>query len=140
MRLAFQQDDRAELVEAVESLPPTAIIAQDQAAGLPEPDRRWEHKGRKALQHQVLGAQQAPDLGSLAELRARGVTHLALCAKTYEPYFATDRVIEDQDSVMAGRAFYQAALERGRVLREWKPGRVGYLQPGLVLVDISGLE
>ena len=140
VRLAFQQDDRAALVEAVEALPPSAIIVQDEEAGLPEPDRRWQHKGRKALKQQVIGAKQAPDLGSLAELRARGVTHLALCGKTYGPYFATDRIIKDQDSVLARRAFYQTALERGRVLREWKPGRVSYLQPGLVLVDISGLE
>jgi hypothetical protein len=140
VRLAFQRDDRADLVKAVEALPPTAIVAQDEAAGLPEPERRWEHKGRTALKQQILGAAQVADLGSLAELRARGVTHLALCEKTYGPYFATDRIIEDQSFVKARRAFYQTALERGRVLREWKQGRIVYLQPGLVLVDVSGLD
>ena len=140
LRRAFQQDDRAELMKAVEALPPTAIIAQDQEVGLPEPERRWEHKGRKALRQQVLGAKQAADLGSLAELRARGVTHLALSRRAYGPYFATDQIIKDQDVVAARRGFYQTALERGRVLREWKKGQVIYLQPGLVLVDISELE
>ena len=41
---------------------------------------------------------------------------------------------------MAKRAFYETALEKGRVLREWKLGRVRHFQPGLVLVDISGLD
>ena len=97
LRLAFQQDDRAELVRAVEALPPTAIVVQDEEAGLPEPGRRWQHEGRKALEQRVVGAKQAPDLGSLAELRARGVTHLALCEKTYGPYFATNRVVKGRE-------------------------------------------
>jgi hypothetical protein len=53
---------------------------------------------------------------------------------------ATDRIVTDEGLVTARRDFYQAALDRGRVLREWKQGRVTHLQPGLVLVDISGLE
>jgi hypothetical protein len=35
--------------------------------------------------------------------------------EAYEPYFAADRIIEDQSFVKARRAFYQTALERGRV-------------------------
>jgi Glucosyl transferase GtrII/Dolichyl-phosphate-mannose-protein mannosyltransferase len=140
LRLGLQKDDRAELVRAVEALSPTAIIVQDQAAGLPEPGRLWYHRGLKPLQQKVLGAKQACDLGSLADLRARGVTHLALNGKTYGRYFTPGLVAEDQDAVMANRAFYQTALEKGRVLHEWKLGRVRHYQPGLVLVDISGLD
>jgi hypothetical protein len=140
LRLGLQKDDRAELVRAVAALPPTAIIAQDQAAGLPEPNRLWYHKGLKPLQQEVIGAKQACDLGSLADLRARGVTHLALNEKTYGRYFVPGQIVKDEDAVMARRAFYQTALERGRVLQRWKLGRVRHFQPGLVLVDISGLE
>ena len=50
VRLGFQHDDRAELIEAVEALPRTAIVAQDEAAGLPEPGRLWQHEGRTPLQ------------------------------------------------------------------------------------------
>jgi 4-amino-4-deoxy-L-arabinose transferase-like glycosyltransferase len=46
VRRGFRHDDRAELIEAVEALPPTAIVAQDEAAGLPEPGRLWQHEGR----------------------------------------------------------------------------------------------
>jgi hypothetical protein len=140
LRAGFQSDDRAELLEAVGALPPTAIVAQDEAANLPEPERRWQHRGRPPLRQQVLGAKEASELGSLGELRARGVTHLALCRRTYRRYFAPDRIVRDADAVAARRSFYRTALERGRVLREWKPGRVSYLQPGLVLVDISALD
>ena len=139
IRRALQQDDRAELFALVETLPPTAVIAQDEAVGLPEPERRWQHRGRPPVAPRVLGATQAPDLGTLDELRARGVTHLALCWKTYRYYFATDKIVKDAAIVTARRTFYRTALERGRILREWKPGRVVYLQPGLVLIDISGL-
>jgi hypothetical protein len=139
-RLGLQKDDRAELVRAVAALPPTAFIVQDQASGLPEPERLWYHRGLEPLQQKVIGEKQACDLGSLAELRARGVTHLALNGKTYGRYFKPGLVVKDEDAVMAKRAFYQTALEKGRVLHEWKLGRVRHFQPGLVLVDISGLD
>jgi hypothetical protein len=138
-RLGLQKDDRAELVRAVEALPPTAIVVQDQAAGLPEPDRLWYHKGLAPLQQKVIGAKQACDLGSLADLRARGVTHLALNEKTYRRYFVSGQIVKDPDAVLARRAFYETALEKGRVLERWELGRVRHFQPGLVLVDISDL-
>jgi len=139
-RVGLQQDDRAELVRAVRALPPTAFVAQDQAAGLPEPERLWYHEGLEPLPQKVIGAKQACDLGTLAELRARGVTHLALNAKTYGRYFKPGLVVKDQEAVAAKRGFYETALEKGRVLHEWKLGRVRHFQPGLALVDISGLE
>jgi 4-amino-4-deoxy-L-arabinose transferase-like glycosyltransferase len=140
LRAAFERDDRTELIAAVAGLPPTAIVVQDQSVGLPEPGRRWQDAGRAPLPQRILGAKQAPDLGSLAELRARGVTYLALCRRTFGTYFDADHVVRDEAHVSARRAFYRTALERGRVLREWEPGPVTYLQPGLVLVDISGVQ
>ena len=139
-REGLQKDDRAELLREVAALPATAIIVQDQAAGLPEPDRLWYHEGRTPLPQKVIGAKQACDLGTLAELRAQGVTHLALNAKTYGRYFKPGLIIKDEGAVAAKRAFYQTALEKGRVLHEWKLGRVRHYQPGLALVDITGLE
>jgi hypothetical protein len=136
----LQTDDRAELVRAVAALPPTAIVVQDQAAGLPEPGRLWYHEGLTPLPQKVIGAKQACDLGSIAELRAQGVTHLALNAKTYGRYFKPGLIVKDHGAVAAKRAFYETALEQGKVLREWKLGRVRHFQPGLVLVDITGLE
>jgi hypothetical protein len=140
VRRGFRHDDRAELLAAVAALPPSAVVAQDEAAELPEPARRWQHRGREPLRQTVLGARHAPDLGSLPELRARGVTHLALCERTYGRFFAADRVVTDEASVAARRAFYRTALERGRVVRRWEQGRVTHLQPGLVLLDVSALE
>jgi hypothetical protein len=139
-RDGLQKDDRAELVRAVAALPVTAVIAQDQAAGLPEPERLWYHEGLTPLPQKVIGAKQACDLGTIAELRAQGVTHLALNGKTYGRYFKPGVVVEDHGAVAAKRAFYQTALERGRILQQWKLGRVRHFQPGLVLVDITGIE
>jgi hypothetical protein len=115
-------------------------VAQDQTAGLPEPDRRGVDRGRAALAQHVLGAKQAADLGSLAALRARGVTHLALCERSFAAYFAEGQTVRNGEVVASRRAFYRTALERGRVLHRWKAGPVVHLQPGLVLVDITELD
>ena len=88
----------------------------------------------------VIGAKQACDLGTLAELRAQGVTHLALNAKTYGRYFKDGLIVKDAGAVGAKRAFYETALQQGRVLHEWKLGRVRHFQPGLALVDITELD
>ncbi|HEX2486680.1 MAG TPA: glycosyltransferase family 39 protein [Myxococcota bacterium] len=140
LRRAVLRDDRAELRSVVAALPAASVVAQDEAAALPEPGRRWEHEGRERLPQTVLGARHAADLGSLAELRARGVTHLALCEKTYGRFLATDRAVRDPQSVAARREFYRTALAQGRLVREWPPGPVSHLQPGLVLLDVSALE
>jgi hypothetical protein len=88
----------------------------------------------------VLGAKQAPDLGSIAKLRALGVTHLALCEKNYAAFAAEGFAVKDEANVAARRAFYLTALERGRIVRSWSAGSVDVLQPGLVLLDITAID
>ena len=104
LRAGLQKDDRAELVAAVRALPATAVIVQDQAVGLPEPDRLWYHEDLEPLPQKVRGAKQACDLGTLAELKAQGVTHLALNAKTYGRYFAPDLIVKDHGDRERGAA------------------------------------
>ena len=130
---AFAHDDRAELELFVrEHLPPTAVIAQDEASNLPEPERRWEHAGRAPLPQRVIGKKQIADRGELGALRARGVTHLAICERTYYRFLGGGDTPE-------GR-FYKMALERGKVLFTRPQGAITYLQPGLTLLDISDIQ
>lgn len=128
----FAQDDRADLERfAREKLPATAVIAQDEATNLPEPARRWEHLGRAILPQKVIGKKQIADLDTLEGLRAQGVTHLALCGRTYLRFLAGGDTPE--------KRFYEDALQRGKPLFTRPPGMITYLQPGLTLLDISHL-
>lgn len=137
---AFRDDDRLELIAAVKALPPSAKLAQDDATNLPEPDRRWEHKGREPLPQFILGAKRACDLGSIAKLRANGFTHVALCNRTFERFLGGGRVVTDPTGAGARRDFYETALKEGLILQTWKQGLVTYMQPGLVLIDITKIE
>jgi hypothetical protein len=133
---SFGYDDRAALEQFVRAnLPPTAVIAQDEATNLPEPDRRPEHAGRPPLPQRVVkraqGKKEIADHADLRGLRAEGVTHLAICARTYSRYF--------NDADTPERRFYADALSQGKILFSREPGPISYLQPGVTLIDITHL-
>ncbi len=135
---SFLQDDRARLIDWIRSeLPANAVLAADYAVNLPDP-RQWPHAGLKALsQRLVTGKKEVSELGSVAELRAQGITHIAICGRTYGRYLDLARNVDPQTGQK--RMFYQTLLTRGKVLWSSPMGSVNYLQPGLQLVDIQGL-
>jgi hypothetical protein len=129
----FAHDDRVDLESFVRTkLLPNTVIAQDEASNLPEPDRRWEHSGRSALPQKIIGKKQIADRADLAGLRAEGVTHVAICARTYQRFLAGGDTPE--------RRFYETALKRGTIVFSREPGIITYLQPGLSLIDITQLK
>lgn len=132
---SFVHDDRAVLVAWVrEHLPANAVIAQDEAVNLPEPGRRREHKGREPLPQRVLAHKQVALLGSVDELRAKGVTHIAVCARAYFRHYDASR---NKAVVSPSREFYDTVLHRSKKVWESPGGVINYLQPGLTLVDIT---
>ena len=134
----FPQDDRARLIDWIRSeLPANAVLAADAAVNLPDL-RLWQHSGGTALsQRLVSGKKEVGEMGSVAELRALGITHIAICGRTYARYLDLSRNADPKSGQM--RAFYQTLLTRGKVLWSSPMGSVNYLQPGLPLVDIQGL-
>jgi hypothetical protein len=130
----FAHDDRVTLETFVrQQLPKTAVLVQDESSNLPEPTRRpFEHAGRTPLTQRLEGDKKASALGTLSELRRRGVTHLAICARTYQRFLLGD--------ASPDKLFYQTALKRGVTLFSTPPGTISYLQPGLILLDITALE
>jgi hypothetical protein len=135
---SFIQDDRARLIEWIRSeLPASAVLAADAAVNLPDL-RLWQHAGATALNQRIVGGKkEVGEMGSIAELRAQGVTHIAICGRTYARYLDLSRQTHSQSARM--REFYQTLLTRGEVLWSSPMGSVNYLQPGLQLVDIQGL-
>ena len=129
----FAHDDRVDLESFVRTqLAANTVIAQDESSNLPEPDRRWEHAGRPALPQRIVGKKQIADHADLAGLRAEGVTHVAICARTYQRFLSADDTPE--------RRFYEAALKLGTIVFSREPGIITYLQPGLSLIDITQLK
>ncbi len=137
----FAYDDRERLQQWIAAhLPTDAVIAQDEAVNLPEPVRMpAKHAGRTPLAQRVIGEKEIADLGDLANLKAMGVTHVAICARTYGRYMNGARNIKEGSEAAAAQKLYQTVNERGKVLWESPMGRISYLQPGLRLMDIRGI-
>jgi hypothetical protein len=134
--VAFQRDDNRELLEWVRTqLPPTAVIAKDSRVQLPETGDRKSMARLGVLPQTVLGEKFAADLGSIAELRQRGVTHIAVSESDYGRFFLRNlRPKKNEEEAFARRkAFYEELLRDGELVVRWERGTVLYLHPGLRL-------
>jgi hypothetical protein len=80
----------------------------------------------------------AADLGTIEELRARGITHVAVCYEVYHRYVdGSAHLAARADPVFRRReAFYRELLERGRLVWTVSNRHPKPLHPGLSLVDI----
>jgi hypothetical protein len=139
----FQSDDRETLQTWITAnLPDNAVIAQDEAVNLPELERlAKKHAGREALEQKVIGARKLTTLGGVPAMRAMGVTHVAICYRIYGRYLDGTLNVADGDGTGAAiRALYSTLLEKGRILWQTPVGENPYLQPGLTLIDIRGIE
>ena len=131
---AFKRDDRRELAEFIRlTLPPEAGVATDVRVLL----ARAKDAGLPAFALpnpiHVPPDRYVADLGSIEELRARGITHVAVCEADYHNAFK-----EGKNSKMAERSRWYAELFRNHS-EVWKRkvGDIAYLQPGLRLYRIT---
>jgi len=78
-------------------------------------------------------------LGTLDDLRAKGVEYVAVCKQNYGRYFNEDK--KPQAGVKSGydkrRDFYARVFEEGELLKEWPKGPIAYLQPGIKLYRVA---
>jgi len=147
---AFRDDHRAALVDWIEeNLPGAAVIAQDEYVRLPASasgggaggGSEQENETDRVLPQEVLTAQWVADLGTLDELRQRGVTHVAVCRTRYGRLFSdTRRPTEEAEAEFLRRkAFYEKLFDTGELLWEKESGAVTHLQPALRLYRIEAL-
>lgn len=139
----FKSDDREQLQNWITAnLPADAVIAQDDAVNLPELERlAKKHEGREALEQKVIGARKLVTLGGIRGMRAMGVTHVAICYRIYGRYLDGTLNVADGDGGGAAiRDLYQTLVQKGHILWEMPLGENPYLQPGLSLIDIRGIE
>ena len=133
--VGFQHDDPTAVAEWIKAnLPPGAIIAEDHRVNLSQTKGEGFTTPARVPQ-KVLDANFAPDLGTLDELRAKGVTHIAICRQSYGRYFRDET--KPREGAKGGfdkrREFYARLLEEGELLKNWEPGTIPYLQPGIRL-------
>ncbi len=129
-RQAFATDSRQSMITVLhEHLSTDAHIAADAAVRLKEAEAQATG-GYAALRYEE--AEFAPQLGTLDELRDRGVTHLIICYDTYHRFIAKGATASgDQAKTwQLARDFY-LALQVTEPLWKSEPRNPKPLHPGL---------
>lgn len=131
---AFRVDDNRDLIAWLRTeLPPTAVLAKDNRIALPDPARRKDAARFGAIPQKVIGARFVPDIGTVEELRAKGVTHVVVSESDYGRFFLAS--LRPQSGERADferrKAFYEALLRDHQPLFERERGTVIYLHPGI---------
>ena len=136
----FKTDDRRELETwIVANLPAGAIVAQDAAVGLPDPDHHKQKGMTREFPLDVLGSEFVPDLGTLDELRAKGVRYVATTPKKSQRYTSGGMVPSDEvkDQFERRKAFYAALPQQAKRLWNRPMLEIDTLHPGLELYDLD---
>ncbi|HEX5177510.1 MAG TPA: hypothetical protein VFV83_10795, partial [Chthoniobacteraceae bacterium] len=134
--VAFQTDDVTELAAFIRrTVPANSVIASDNRAGLPNERRARRGQVADPLPHKVLGGRYAADVGSLSELRAAGVTHVAVSESDYGRFFLDGLRprADERDDFARRKSFYEELFHTGENLWERRRGTVIYLHPGIRL-------
>ncbi len=126
----FSNDGRSQIARYIRAnVPPTAIIISDKRVNLRE----------LQLPNPIEGKLFAADVGTLAELRARGITHVAVAEGDYGRFFRDKLKPTEKgaENFSQRKAFYAELFETGTLLLDSPPGQLQYLQPHLQLWAIS---
>jgi hypothetical protein len=137
--VAFQRDDQADLLVWMRNeLPQNAVIAADSRVGLPNPKRKKHAERVATIRQQLMVSKQVADMGTLDDLRAKGVTHVAVSESSYGRFFRGDLRAKDDANAKfeQGRAFYEQLFREGYREFERERGTVIYLHPGILIYRI----
>jgi len=131
---AFRHDDRADLRAWVgENIPPDGIIVQDSRAGLPVTGRERDAVRQKPLPQTVFGKKFAAEVGTLEELREKGVACIVVSESDYGRYFRSRLKPKQgyEDEFTRHRNFYERLFKEGEKVWSRPRGIVIYLHPGI---------
>lgn len=140
---AFQVDDNEELIAFLrKEVPATAVIAKDNRVALPDPTRKKDAARVGVIPQKVVAARFVADLGTLDELRAKGITHVVVSESDYGRFQLKSLRPQagEKEDFLRRQTFY-AELQRAgppvTLLAEWERGTVIYLHPGLRVYRIA---
>lgn len=137
---SFHHDHRRELAQWIDvNLPENALIVEDNRVALPvRGDPRYS-EAQHFLQRNVLSWDRtyASDYGSLADLRAQGVTHVALFVSNYLVLVERGGVKADTLQKQNAARFYEELKTSSKVVFVRRKGIDRYLNSGLILYEIG---
>ena len=137
---AFPRDDSRELQAwCREHLPADAVIAKDSRIWLPDPKKK-DGVPADAIPQKVVPQKFAADLGTLGEMRAKGITHVAVSESDYGRFFRKSlQPKKGEEADFARRkTFYETLLGSGDPIFQRERGTVIYLHPGIRVYQIAG--
>jgi hypothetical protein len=148
---AFQHDDTQELIDWLRrEVPPTAVIVKDNRILLPNPERKSDAQRMGVIPQKVVvtpvrdpeakRVRFAADVGSIQELQAAGVTHVAISESDYGRFFLESLRPKEggEGDYQRQRQFYEALRARkGDLVFERERGTVIYLHPGIEVYQIG---
>ena len=139
---AFQHDDTKDLIEWLRTVaPPQAVIAKDNRVPLPDPARKKYAEHLAPVPQKIVtprsfglkGSDFVADLGTIEELQAKGITHVAVSEGDYGKFFLTG--LRPQASAQSAfdrrREFYDRLFRECEIVFERERGTVIYLHPGI---------
>jgi hypothetical protein len=138
---AFQHDDTKDLIEWLQTVaPPQAVIAKDNRVPLPDPARKkyaahLAQVPQKIVTPRGFGVKSdyVADLGTIEELQAKGITHVAVSESDYGKFFLDS--LRPQASEEAAftrrREFYARLPQECDIVFDRDRGTVIYLHPGI---------
>jgi hypothetical protein len=135
----YATDDHAVLAAWVSGhLPREAVIAEDHRVNLSASKADGLSIDARVPQT-VLDSDFAADLGSLDELRKKGVTHVAVCRDSYDRFLenGVKPGKEEKADYDRRKLFYTQLFAQGNLVREWPAGKIAYLHPGMKLYSLS---
>ena len=143
VRHGFARDYRKEMRDWIrQNLPARAIIWEDNEVNLPF-GKHCQYEDEKPLPQRVLFSYATSHYGSISDLRAKGVTHVAVCSAAFSLY--ENPAIPQDANFERRREFFKAlgVLSDSKITpglrKEWsrKPGTNTALQPGLCVFRIT---
>lgn len=134
--LAFQNDTRRDLVAYIRGhVPADAVIVQDKRVSLPNRTDPRRADSPYFLDQEVLGKSLAADVGTIDELRRRGIRYIIVSEADYGAYFTktTRPRAEVRNEFERRKRFYERLFAEGQLLWARKGGTLQYLQPAVKL-------
>ena len=136
----FQRDYRRELIAWITTnVPPEATVGVEDRVGIPYEKSRRFCDLPPPFPQAVRGSRFVADLGSLDELRANGITHIAVTPPQLEA-FVEERVSAARvgdATFQRRREFYRRLFTEGRLVWSRETGNVGVLNPALRLYEMT---
>jgi hypothetical protein len=133
---AFRIDGRQQLLAFIrEKVSPNATIAQDRRVNLPSRTDPRCIDYPYFLEQKILGRLLAADVGSIDELRARGIRYVAVSESDYGRFFLQTYkpTKSKQGDYDRQKKFYEQLFRDGELLWECKAGLLPILQPQIRL-------